>query len=921
MKKTTVRFATVGTVLLLSALAVALAQHDARQRTKDEALASKPLPESPRPILVEDMEPNWTAAKPSQTLVRANDDQPLGAPPSLSASNHDEDDNPLRPQRLSASLASSLKEIESNSADTSHVELASGQLPVGSLPSTSAPAGGLPPQQSTLPQAPLPQPTLPPQGLGQPVVTQPGMSSAATAQPALAVPAGKTTPGSNLSNSGAMPATNLLGAPSIPSSASTPTAPGLAAPGLAAPGVLGGPSASSVPSGLATNGNSQAASGGARNTNLPPGWVNQSSLPASQSLSDTQRPAMPRTDLTQSSNASTSNASPSNASPSNASPSNASGQSWLQAPASGQNLAPPSVDGLPQVAGNGATAQLSDRRAPNDALPSSSAFSQNSLPPNTLSQGSNVNLNAPPANATLSAPQPSSNARTSSSMVQQPGLGSSSISSPATSRSSGALASYASPSSSQLASLASNVPGNHQLDGSQNPMMVLQKRMAGECQVGKRTTIVITVRNTGNTVAQGVEVIDQVPNGTSFAEASPAVTPSPEGVLVWSLGEMPPGDERTIQLQIIPERQGEIGSIAALRMVAQSSVRSVATLPKVELTINAAPEVLIGSGHSIDIVLKNTGTGVAKAVLLEADLPDNLQHESGRPRLEKIIGDLAPNETRQIRLESIAIAAGAAACKIRAICEDEPHAEKDVPLKVQAPALKGTITGPSRRFLDRPATFLISLQNTGTATATNCDFVLRLPAGLNFNSANNLGTYDPSQHAVFWSLPELPAGQPAQLEVTVLPVDIGAQELYFQGSADLQVKMEARGSMLVEEQAELEFTIDEDADPIELSSSTTYVVTAKNIGKTDRNIELVVQLPPGSKVLKVADAPVKYRIQGDQLVFEPIPQMDNGAIQRFRFEVQHAQVGTQIVRAQLKSQNRPAPVSKDEGTEVYNDQN
>ncbi len=57
--------------------------------------------------------------------------------------------------------------------------------------------------------------------------------------------------------------------------------------------------------------------------------------------------------------------------------------------------------------------------------------------------------------------------------------------------------------------------------------------------------------------------------------------------MVWKLGEMGPNDERTITLQIIPERQGEMGSTAAVRFAAQASMRTTATLPKLELSFSS----------------------------------------------------------------------------------------------------------------------------------------------------------------------------------------------------------------------------------------------------------------------------------------------------------------------------------------------
>jgi uncharacterized repeat protein (TIGR01451 family) len=220
--------------------------------------------------------------------------------------------------------------------------------------------------------------------------------------------------------------------------------------------------------------------------------------------------------------------------------------------------------------------------------------------------------------------------------------------------------------------------------------------------------------------------------------------------------------------------------------------------------------------------------------------------------------------------------------------------------------------------LDRQAVFKITIKNTGTAQATNCEFTMRLPAGLNYNSDNIGGVYKADEHAVLWAVAEWPVGHSESIDVTVLPVEIGQQQMIFQGEADLGVKLEARGGLTVEEQGELTFSIDQDVDPIELSSSTTYTIEVRNVGRPDRNVELSLQLPPGSEVLKV-DAPVQARVEGDQLRFDPIPQMDGRTTQKFRVEVRHGKVGTQKVSAQLRSQNRPTVVIKEEATEVYND--
>ena len=416
-------------------------------------------------------------------------------------------------------------------------------------------------------------------------------------------------------------------------------------------------------------------------------------------------------------------------------------------------------------------------------------------------------------------------------------------------------------------------------------------------------------------------MVDSVPQGARFVESLPAATPDAQGILSWNLGAMSAGDERTITLQIVPEVQGEVGSSAVVYFGAQASVRTVATLPKLELELQSQTEMLISSRQQVSVIVKNTGTGVARGVRLEADLPDLLKHDSGEAQLAASLGDMRPNDMQPIKLDVAAVAAGQSQIVIRAISDDGAVAEQTVDIQVLAPQLRAQLEGPKIRYLERQATYRINVKNTGTAAASNLDFVVHLPSGLKYNSANNQGTYDPAQHTVSWGLYELPAGQAAPMELTVLPVELGPQSIAFAANGDLGLKAEAKGTVNVEGLAELAYTIGQDNGTIETGASSTYSVQITNVGnKSDKDVRLAVQLPSGSQLINV-DAQVEYRLEGSQIIFEPIPEMRNKDQFTYRFQIQHNQPGTQIVRTQVTSANWPVAVIKEEGTLVYNDQN
>ena len=196
-------------------------------------------------------------------------------------------------------------------------------------------------------------------------------------------------------------------------------------------------------------------------------------------------------------------------------------------------------------------------------------------------------------------------------------------------------------------------PGGKHLEGPQSPQLTIEKVVPREVQVGKPATFRITVRNTGQAVADNVEVRDQIPRGTRLLDASPRAARGPNGEVTWTLGTIKPGEQSSVQLQLMPTAEGEIGSVATVHFDAGVSARTVATRPKLVVETTGADRVLAGNAVTLTIVVSNPGTGVASGVVLEEHIPAGLQHPAGS-ELEYNVGDLRPGESRRLELQMTA---------------------------------------------------------------------------------------------------------------------------------------------------------------------------------------------------------------------------------------------------------------------------
>ena len=461
-------------------------------------------------------------------------------------------------------------------------------------------------------------------------------------------------------------------------------------------------------------------------------------------------------------------------------------------------------------------------------------------------------------------------------------------------------------------------PGEAQLEGPQSPQLTIQKVAPPQIQVGKTVKFQVKVKNTGAAVAQNVEIRDQVPRGTELRATTPQASRGVGGELVWSLGALRPGEESSVEMEVMPIAQGEIGSVATVTFNAAASAKSIATKPELAIQASAPRQVLLGQQVVLSITITNPGTGVATNVVVEEHVPAGLQHPAGA-ELQYEVGSLKPNESRKIELRLVATQAGPISNVLTARGANNLHTEDRVDLEVLAPKLELTLDGPKRRYLEREAVYTVMVSNPGTASAHQVELVAHLPTGLKFVNANNSGSYDQGTQTVHWLLEELPPRESGSVQLTTVPVAAGEQTIRIKGSAEQGLQTESAQSVLVEGIAAILFEVVDVADPIEVNGETTYEIRVVNQGsKAATNVKVVAEVPPGMRPI-VADGPTQHAISGNLVSFEGLARLAPKADTTYRIRVQGVKPGDQRIRVQLQTDELKTPVTKEESTRVYSD--
>jgi uncharacterized repeat protein (TIGR01451 family) len=243
-------------------------------------------------------------------------------------------------------------------------------------------------------------------------------------------------------------------------------------------------------------------------------------------------------------------------------------------------------------------------------------------------------------------------------------------------------------------------------------------------------------------------------------------------------------------------------------------------------------------------------------------------------------------------------------------------------LEVIAPQLDVVVEGPKKRYLERQATYQVSVSNAGTASARKIELVASLPTGLKFVSANNAGYYEEATRSVHWNLEELPANDSGSVELVTMPVEAGQHAIKLRGTAQKGLIVEKEQPVLVEGVAAILFQVADSADPVEIGGETTYEVRVMNQGsKAAANVRLSVILPPELKPV-AAEGPTRHGlVDGNRVNFDGLASLAPKAEMIYRVKVKALKAGDLRACFELLTDDMQSrPVKKEESTRVYADE-
>lgn len=454
-----------------------------------------------------------------------------------------------------------------------------------------------------------------------------------------------------------------------------------------------------------------------------------------------------------------------------------------------------------------------------------------------------------------------------------------------------------------------------ELLGPQTPSVTIEWKQQSAINVGQECQCELWVKNTGLTDATGVEVEATFPKIVRLLGATPLPTKS-ETFLGWEFAELKAGEEKVIQVRMIPLQRGNIATNANVRFTGTATGSFKVSKPLLTVAVDGPDQVMVGDSTPHTITVRNPGDGVTSNVKIEAIIPEGLEHARGK-RLLMEIGSLNPGESRNVRLAMIAVAGGDHKIEVQARADSGLLQNSVAEVSVIAPSLSATVDGPGLRYLGRQGKFKIQVANDGAAATSNVQMMHRIPDGLEFVGADRGVQYDRQSRLLTWFVGRLEKGEASEIELTLLAKKLGEQKLLVRATSEHGSLSDAEFVTRVEGASSLALEVIDLDDPVELGTEAIYEVLVKNEGSAaSKDVSLVCELAQGVNFIS-AEGPSQHIAENGKVLFRTIPELGAGKTATFRVRVASSVTGNSRFRARLSSESVAEPLTADELTRFY----
>ena len=435
--------------------------------------------------------------------------------------------------------------------------------------------------------------------------------------------------------------------------------------------------------------------------------------------------------------------------------------------------------------------------------------------------------------------------------------------------------------------------------GPQSPGVTVQWVKHGGFNVGQECDIELVVKNTSQTVIRSVMAEAVIPPNVEVVESKPAAVEGSE-MPTWTFGELQPGQSRSVMLKVIPQTRGDVRLDAYVRLTGTSSSQFAVQEPMIGVVVSGPENVEIGQQVGYIVRVSNPGTGLANNVVIQAAVPEGLEHRNGS-LLTIEIGTLNPGESRQARLSLTAVQGGDQQLAVRVLADGGLSDQTTTAIVVAEPQLAIELAGPKEQIAGRSEDYTLTVSNGGNVQSTNVRAKYIIPDGFVFVSADRGGKFIEIDNAVEWFVGTLQPNDSSNFIVTIKTDETGvvAHKAGVISEHGQVTTCELASSVIGT--ATLDMKIVADHRELRVGEEISWEVQVRNTGTREAtNVGVSCELPTGFEFID-AEGPTKHIAEHGVLIFRSIPAIDAETDVRFVIHGRCTREGNQRLRLRVAS--------------------
>lgn len=462
---------------------------------------------------------------------------------------------------------------------------------------------------------------------------------------------------------------------------------------------------------------------------------------------------------------------------------------------------------------------------------------------------------------------------------------------------------------------ASSVPASAsgQRIATQSPKIQVGLYGPQDVALGVPTTYQVRVQNTDQVdmqglilqldVASGVEVKPQTPtSGDCDIERGQAGNTS----VIWAIDHLAAGRGAEVALLLTSQTKRDIAvgmewTLVPIDKRMNIGVRAAA----LELNVEGPDDVVYGQANTYRLRVRNSGNALARNVVLQLNA-----EPYGTSKSE--IANIAPGQEETVEVELTFNQRGNIEIGALATAAGDLKSNAGVSVRVRKPELVAQLSAPRVIYYGTPASYEVTLKNTGDAPATGVACVLDIPTGARLIAAPE-GLSQVGQQ-LRWTVDSI---RPEATQSFAVQLDLraeGQNQVRFECTDQLAAGATSSVETLVQALADLKLLVSDPIAPAPVDSEVVYELELTNRGsKAATDVHVIAQFSEGIEPIKGEGQ--KFRIVPGQLFFEPIESIGAGETVQLKVIAKAEASGMHRFRSEVRAEASDIRLVQEESTQ------